>query len=112
MSSLSPVKAILHSPEIVRQERLRELEQLIEHGLQTYVDVGLALKEIKDSELYRKTHNTFKQYCDDRWGFSDSRARQLIAASNVARQIMAEQGKEAMPKNEAQARAIISARRL
>ena len=45
-----------------------------------------ALAAIRDSgkpshRLYRDTHDTFEEYCRDRWGFSDSRARQYMLAS-------------------------------
>lgn len=38
---------------IARQTRLEELEATIERGLTTFVEVGLALLEIRDSRLYR-----------------------------------------------------------
>ncbi len=62
---------------------LTNLEEVIERGLHTFVEVGEALREIRDRRLYRQTHSTFKAYCDERWGFSDSRGRQLIAAAKT-----------------------------
>ncbi|HEX6762895.1 MAG TPA: hypothetical protein VF094_08855 [Gaiellaceae bacterium] len=44
--------------------RLAELEHVVEQGLQTFVEVGLALAEIRDGRLYRATHSTFAEYCD------------------------------------------------
>jgi hypothetical protein len=69
--------------------RLAELEQLVERGLQTFIDVGNALQEIRDERLYRATHQTFADYCRDRFGFSDSRGRQLIAAAKTVTEINA-----------------------
>ncbi len=63
--------------------RLAELEAVVERGLQTFVEVGEALGEIRDQRLYRATHRTFEEYCRDRWGFVASRARQLIAAAET-----------------------------
>lgn len=63
------------------RDRLAALEQTIERGLQTFVEVGMALAEIRDSRLYRSAHATFEDYCHERWGFVASRARQLIAAA-------------------------------
>ena len=60
-----------------------ECEAVIERGLQTFPDVGLALRRIRSEQLYRETDATFHDYCKRRWRFSDSRARQLIAAAKA-----------------------------
>ncbi len=39
--------------DITEQERLNNCERIIERGLNTFVDVGLALLEIRDNRLYR-----------------------------------------------------------
>jgi len=64
--------------------RLTELETVIEHGLQTFVDVGTALMEIRDSRLYRDSHGTFEDYCRERWGLKRQRAYELIDAARIA----------------------------
>ena len=89
----------------VERDRLAELEQTIERGLQTFVEVGAALAEIRDSWLYRATHRTFEDYCRDRWGFVASRARQLIAAAETVTAVTVD-GLPA-PANEAQARELV-----
>jgi hypothetical protein len=66
------------------QTTLASLEEKIEQGLQTFVEVGLALMEIRDRKLYRGEHSSFKEYCKERWNFSDSRGRQLILAAKFA----------------------------
>lgn len=63
--------------------RLAELEAVIERGLQTFVDVGTALMEIRDSRLYRETHGTFEDYCRERWGMVRRQADRLIEAAEV-----------------------------
>ena len=55
--------------------RLAELETVIESGIRTFVDVGRALLEIRDSRLYRESYPTFDEYCRERWGFGRIRAR-------------------------------------
>lgn len=65
------------------RSRLDELETVIERGLGTFVEVGQALMEVREARLYRAEHVTFKAYCEQRWGFSDSRGRQLIAAAKT-----------------------------
>jgi DNA N-6-adenine-methyltransferase (Dam) len=63
--------------------RLVELEAVVERGLKTFFDVGTALLEIRESRLYRQTQPTFEAYCKARFGFSDSRGRQLIAGAKT-----------------------------
>lgn len=62
---------------------LAECEEVIERGLATFVEVGEALLEIRDSRLYRETHDTFEFYCRERWGFTDRRARQFMDAADI-----------------------------
>lgn len=68
---------------LAERKRLADLEQVVERGLQTFYEVGSALLEIRDKRLYRQSHNTFETYCRERFGFSDSRGRQLIAAART-----------------------------
>lgn len=67
--------------------RLAELEAVVERGMTTFVEVGRALTEIRDARLYRATHDTFDRYCKDRWAFTASRGRQLVAAAGIASQL-------------------------
>jgi DNA N-6-adenine-methyltransferase (Dam) len=83
--------------------RLAELEQVVDAGLQTFVDVGLALLEIRDERLYRETHGTFEAYLDERWGMSRSRGYRLIDGARVA-ELVSPIGDIA---NEAQARELV-----
>jgi hypothetical protein len=69
---------------ISQQAMLASLEKTIEQGLQTFVEVGLALMEIRDRKLYHGEYSSFKEYCRERWNFSDSRGRQLILAAKFA----------------------------
>ncbi len=68
--------------------RLRELETVIERGLQTYIDVGNALLEIREGRLYRETHATFEEYCLGKWGWGIRRAQQLMQAADVAQSLV------------------------
>lgn len=68
----------------VEQTTLDDCEQRIERGLKTFVEVGTALAAIRDSKLYRGTHATFEDYCQERWSFSRVRAHQLASAADLA----------------------------
>jgi hypothetical protein len=72
----------------VEASRLQELEQVIQQGLVTFVEVGTALAEIRDSRLYRWTHDTFAEYCDQRWGMTTRRARQVMDAAVLSVSLM------------------------
>lgn len=65
-------------------KRLAELMDVIDQGLQTFVEVGRALGEIRSSRLFRSTHLTFPSFVLDSWGMSDRHARRLIAAVEVS----------------------------
>jgi hypothetical protein len=94
---------------IVEAGRLRALEAVVERGLQTFVEVGVALSEIRDRRLYRVTHATFQHYCRARWGFSRQRALQLIDAAEMTTTVVTA-GLPA-PANERQARVLVPALR-
>lgn len=83
--------------------RLRELEATIEAGVHTFVDVGLALLEIRDSRLYRASHPTFDAYCRERWGWDRTYAHRNIEAAKVAALLPIGN----IPANEAQARELV-----
>lgn len=60
--------------------RLQKCEAVIEKGLQTFIEVGNALLEIRDSRLYRQDYGTFEDYCRKRWKISRAHAYRLIEA--------------------------------
>lgn len=51
--------------------------------LDTFVEVGTALSEIRDSRIYRATFKTFEEYCETRWEFSKRQCDRLISAAKV-----------------------------
>ncbi len=87
----SAVMSDVASLSKAERTRLRTLEAIVDRGVQTFVQVGQALKEIRDSRLYRRTHKRFEDYCDDRWGLGKRYANQLIEASVVVANIAARQ---------------------
>jgi hypothetical protein len=62
---------------------LAELERVIEKGMQTFIEVGNALLEIRESQLYRASYPTFEAYCRERWGWSRIHAHRHIDAARV-----------------------------
>lgn len=76
--------AKLDGPE---RQKLRDCEEIIWRGLQTFGDVGAALSEIREGKLYRAVYDTFEAYCQDKWGFGRDHAGRQIKAAAVVRQL-------------------------
>lgn len=93
--------AVQTSPlsEMERME-LVDLEMNIKKGLETFVVVGASLDRIRDRKLYREEFATYEDYCESRWSFKASRARQLIGAYKTVEALTS----EIKPQNEAQTR--------
>lgn len=70
------------STEIVVRS-LTECETVIERGLATFVEVGEALMEIRDEDLYKESHGTFEEYCRERWDMTRQHANRTIRAAEV-----------------------------
>ena len=88
-------------------EELQGHEAIIEHGLKTFVHVGLALTFIRDRRLYREAHSTFAEYCRKRWDIGRSRGYQLIDAAKTFENVHncgQDDAPKVMPKNEGQTR--------
>lgn len=90
------------------RSRLYKLEETIEHGLNTFVDVGNALLEIRDKRLYRQEYSTFEEYCNKRWNMKQSRAYQFMDSAKVVGILQSSTIVELLPTNEAQARPLTS----
>ena len=71
---------------------LARCERIIDRGLKTFREVGQALLEVRDSRLERRSHESFADYCEQRWKFTHRHANQLIAD---AKTIAAVDGKHA-----------------
>lgn len=73
--------------ELMTAEELSAHEVTIQRGKQTFVEVGKALREIRDRKGYRHTHGTFADYVTNRWAFSVSTGYNLIAASELSENV-------------------------
>ena len=96
--------------EITQSEltKLSQNEAIIERGLKTFVDVGQALLTIRDGKLYRRDYGTFEDYCRERWGMSDRRARMMIDASETMATLKTGTIVPVYPQTESQARPLTS----
>lgn len=62
---------------------LEECEAVIERGMASFIEVGNTLLEIRDHRFYLATHNSFNNYCLERWGWGRHYAYRLIASGEV-----------------------------
>jgi len=69
------------------QTELIDCERIIEDGYAAFLKVGLALAKVRDSRLYRAEHATFEAYCESRWGFTRTRAYELMSAANISQAV-------------------------
>lgn len=86
----------------IESRALAEHEAVIERGIKTFYEVGIALADIRDRKLYRAEHGTFEEYCQQRWQMTRSRAYQMIDAAGVVSTIV--DTALPAPANEGQAR--------
>lgn len=98
------MNGILNLELIQPDSELKDCEETIARGLDTFTEVAAALVKIRDMKLYLQTHSTFQKYCSDRWRMSARRTYQLIAAKDVSDRISIEGLPP--PQNEAVARAL------
>lgn len=63
----------------------KKLETVVAKGLQTFYEVGEALREIRDRRLYREEFSNFEQYCRERWSLSKTHVNRQIQAAQAAR---------------------------
>lgn len=64
-------------------DRLAELVKIVDRGFGSFVEVGIALSEIRADRLYRQTHVTFEAFCQERWQISKTHANRLIQGAEV-----------------------------
>jgi len=72
------------------RSKLDALEKIIAKGRDVFIRVGIALAEIKQAKLYRQTHKTFAEYCEQKWKFGRQYAYEMIRAAKAV---------ESLPEN-------------
>jgi len=82
---------------------LAACEADIKEDVERFMRVGNALMRIRDGRLYRESHETFEEYCQDKWNMSRQYVNKLIAAKVVVDQMETIVSIDP-PKNETQTR--------
>jgi len=70
--SIKPSKQYLADKETIRK------------GEKTFIEVGLALRRIRDTRSYKCEHKSFEAFCQDEYGWGRIRGHQLIQAAIIA----------------------------
>jgi len=90
----------------MRQDRLTHLENLIASNQCHFHKIGKALKEIRDSRLYKLIlFETFEAYTKARWDLAKSHAYRLIQAYQVINNLSPIG--DILPGNESQVRPLV-----
>jgi hypothetical protein len=74
------------------EEDLAQCEARVRNGLNGYLDLGNALRAIKERKLYqyRDGFKTWEKYCKTVWNISRAHAHRLVAAAEKAEQMSLE----------------------
>jgi hypothetical protein len=93
----------------MEQVKLEQLEAVVDNGLRTFVEVGLALGQIADQRLYKAAYGSFEAYLRERWQLGEAYGRRLIQAARVVTVLspIGETSGLPAPTNEAQARELV-----
>lgn len=87
------------------QADFARLDRVVSRGLSTFIEVGQALGEIRDRELWRAgKHVTWAAYCKMVGGLTKSHANRLIISANIAERIAQVTPTGVTPTSESQVR--------
>lgn len=87
----------------VEAQRRADIEAKIKDGLHS---AWIGLRDIRDEKLWRSTHDSFKDYCEQVWGYGKGRGYQMAKAGDVVAGLL-EAGADVLPTNEKQARELV-----
>jgi hypothetical protein len=63
--------------------RLRHCEAVIEKSMNSFYEMGIALREVRDGRLYKEEFSDFEDYCESKWGMTKRYVNYQISASSV-----------------------------
>jgi hypothetical protein len=72
-----------------QKRRLHALERVIEGGLRSFLEVGKALLQIRDEQLFRPLYASFGDYLVKRWGVTYTQGASLMRSTLVAEILLA-----------------------
>jgi len=66
---------------------LAQLKEIVTRNLNATIECGIALREIRDRDLWKDEADSFHHFCVDNWGVSRSRAYQLIDSAEIVAEL-------------------------
>jgi hypothetical protein len=107
--SFALVKSIAGQIEPLSDTEIFEFmsfEEVVGTGWNSFVQVGLALGQIREKRLYRETYPTFESYCRVRWQYGRDYVDRLISAAQVFNRLLTI-CQQTKPEHESQVRPLI-----
>jgi hypothetical protein len=65
------------------EKRKKELVKVVKDGLNKFIEVGMALVELRDKKLYRNTHETFERFVNDSFSIGIRYAQMLMKGTKT-----------------------------
>jgi hypothetical protein len=62
-------------------DRYTRLKKIIRDGRQTFIQVGLAIAEVKERKLYTQEYETFEEFCEKEYGWTARHCHGLAGAA-------------------------------
>ena len=106
--------------EALTPDEERERHRLELKVERAFYEAGFGLRELRDKRLYRSTHQTFEEYCIDRFGYTRRNTNYMIAAAAVVENLgtngsqndenknLATKSSQVLPTSERQVRPLVS----
>ena len=89
------------------RSQLSKLKSVVQKGLDEAILAALALREIREGELWAETHDSFSAFCRDEFDLSEQRVSQLLKSAEEITYLQDKQvADELMPINERGFRAL------
>jgi hypothetical protein len=67
--------------------RYEQLKEVIKNGKETFIEVGMALAEIKQGHLYLHEYGTWAEFCKVEYGFTPQHANRLASAAKAVKSL-------------------------
>lgn len=83
---------------------LKRLEAVIERGFATFIEVGNAIAEIRNKELYLESYPTFEDYMRERWGWTRQQGYYQIRGAQIGQLLVSNVNDRLHPTHETQVR--------
>jgi hypothetical protein len=93
-------KQDLTTAEVQRRE---ELVKVVRDGLNKFIEVGMALVELREKKLYRNTHQTFEEFVNDTFSIGIRYAQMLMKGTKTVENLKT-RTRVRLPEREAQVR--------